>query len=97
MSTDLSVRQTTRKSKQRNLLQFGILIPAGMPLPLNVKTSKEVKSGFLNVSLSNVSGHGSSGKNFFALSTKDVNFCDIGRFTTETNPSNSPLVPAGSR
>lgn len=78
-------------------LQFGMFIPAGMPLPEKVTTSNEVKSGLRNWSFSNSFGQGKSSKRSFALSTKVVNFADIGRLTILTKPSNSPRTPAGSR
>lgn len=78
-------------------LQLGILIPAGIPLPLKVNTSKEVKSGFRYLSVSNVEAHGSSGKKFSAPATNTPNLADMTLFTTATKPSNSPRMPAGSR
>lgn len=74
-----------------------MLIPAGMPLPLKVSTSREVKSGFKYLSVSNVDGHGSSGKKFSAPATNVPNLADITLLTTATKPSNSPRIPAGSR
>lgn len=40
------------KRKSQNNLQFGMLMPAGMPLPPKVRTSREVKSGLRNTSFS---------------------------------------------
>ena len=78
-------------------LQLGMLIPAGIPLPLKVKTSSEVKSGLRYLSVSNVAGHGRSGKKFSAPATNVPNLADITLLTTATKPSNSPRTPAGSR
>lgn len=77
-------------------LQLGILIPAGMPLPPNVSTSKDVKSGLRNLSFSNSLPHGNKFRKCSAFDTKFVNLPDISLFTAATKPSNSPLTPAGS-
>ncbi len=92
-------RERKRKGKYyfQLSLQLGILIPAGIPLPLKVNTSKEVKSGFRYLSVSNVEAHGSSGKKFSAPATNTPNLADMTLFTTATKPSNSPRMPAGSR
>lgn len=74
-----------------------MLIPAGIPLPAKVSTSREVKSGRRYVSVSKVAGHGSRGRNISALETSVPNLADITRLTTATKLSNSPRIPAGSR
>ncbi|PSN36109.1 hypothetical protein C0J52_17199 [Blattella germanica] len=78
-------------------LQLGMLMPAGMPLPEKVRTSSEVKSGRRNLSFSKLLGQGSSGRRTSAFSTRLANLADISLLTMATNPSNSPLIPAGSR
>lgn len=77
-------------------LQLGMLMPQGIPLPANVSTSKEVKSGLWNVSFSNSLGHGNFGNSSSARSTSTENFFDISLLTMATNPSNSPRLPCGS-
>lgn len=74
-----------------------MLIPAGIPLPENVSTSKDVKSGLRKVSFSNSLDQGRRVRNPIALSTRTWKTCDIGRFTTETKLSNSERMPVGSR
>lgn len=77
--------------------QLGMLMPAGMPLPVNVRTSSDVKSGRRNLSFSNPLGQGSSVNSTSACCTRMANFADLSLFTTATKPSNSPRMPAGSR
>ena len=50
-------------------LQFGILIPAGIPDPPKHNTSREVKSGRRNVSFSYSLGQGKRGNKVSAPST----------------------------
>ena len=59
-----------KKIKSKQNIQSGILIDSscGMLLPLKVNTSKEVKSGFKYLSVSNFEGQGSSGKKCFSTS-----------------------------
>lgn len=78
-------------------VQFGMLIPAGIPLPANVRTSSDVKSGRRNVSFSKALGHGRLVSSVSASATSVENFDDISLFTMATKPSNSPRIPAGSR
>ena len=52
---DRSIKISITKHYQttvRNNLQFGILIPAGIPLLPNIRTSRLVKSGRKNTSFS---------------------------------------------
>lgn len=74
-----------------------MLIPAGIPLPENVSTSKLVKSGLKKVSFSRSLPQGNILMNRSAPSTKEPNFLDISLFTIATKPSNSPRCPLGSR
>lgn len=67
-----------------------------MPLPANVRTSNEVKSGLRNLSFSNPLFQGNKLRNCSAFDTKFENLADISLFTAATKPSNSPLTPAGS-
>lgn len=73
-----------------------MFIPAGIPDPANVRTSRDVKSGFRNVSFSKVEGQGSFLSISGAESKRASNFFDISLLTIATKPSNSPLEPAGS-
>lgn len=66
--------------------QFGMLIPAGMPLPAKVSTSSEVKSGLRKRSFSNAAGQGSSGSKTSAELTSCANRALIALFTTATKP-----------
>lgn len=75
---------------------MGKLIPAGIPLPAKVRTSKDVKSGLRNLSFSKPLFHGNKLRNCSAFDTKVENLADISLLTTATKPSNSPLTPAGS-
>ena len=68
-------------------LQLGILIPAGIPLLPNPRTSSEVKSGRKNLSFSYAGGQGRDGRRSSALETSDVNFALISLFTTDTKPA----------
>lgn len=67
--------------------QLGMLMPDGMPLPANVSTSREVKSGLRNWSFSKAAGHGSSGSSTSALLTSSAKRALIALFTTATNPA----------
>lgn len=69
-----------------NYLQFGILIPAGMPDDAKLKTSRDVKSGRRNVSFSYSFGQGRRGRKDSAFSTKEPNFALISLLTIATNP-----------
>lgn len=71
-------------------------MPAGIPLPAKVSTSKEVKSGLRNLSFSKPLFHGSKLRKLSAFATNVENFTDISLLTAATKPSNSPLTPAGS-
>ena len=73
-------------------LQFGMLIPAGTPLPANDKISKEVKSGRKNVSFSYSAGQGNIGRNSVAAFTKSANFTLIGLLTKATKPMKYNLL-----
>ena len=73
-------------------LQFGILIPAGIPLLPNPSTSREVKSGRKNLSFSYAGGQGSSGNRVSALPTNELNLALISLLTTDTNPANKTDV-----
>lgn len=73
-------------------LQFGILIPAGIPLLPNPSTSSEVKSGRKNLSFSYAGGQGSSGNRVSALPTNELNLALISLLTTDTNPANKTGV-----
>ena len=75
------------KSGLTTNLQFGMLIPAGIPLLPNPSTSSEVKSGRKNLSFSYSGGQGRLGSSSSALDTNDVNFALISLFTTETKPA----------
>lgn len=59
-----------------------------MPLPANVKISKEVKSGRKNVSFSYSAGQGNKGRNLVAAFTKSANFTLMGLLTKATKPIN---------
>ncbi len=67
-------------------LQFGMLIPAGMPLPAKVSTSREVKSGLRKRSFSKAEGHGSSGSKTSAELTNWAKRALMALFTTATKP-----------
>ena len=67
--------------------QLGILIPAGTPLDPNAITSREVKSGFRNLSFSKSLGQGRRHKNVSADSTNLVNFALMALLTTATKPN----------
>ena len=66
--------------------QFGILIPAGIPLEANVTISREVKSGSRNLSFSNSGGQGRVGSSCSAEATSWANLALIGLLTTATKP-----------
>lgn len=68
-------------------LQFGILIPAGIPLPEKPRMSNEVKSGLKKVSFSNAFGQGNPSKRDSAEFTNLENFALMGLLTTATKPS----------
>lgn len=67
-------------------LQLGMLIPAGIPEPANVKTSREVKSGRRNLSFSNAAGQGRRGSRCSAWFTSSANLALISLLTTATKP-----------
>lgn len=73
-------------TQKQYYLQFGMHMPAGIPLPANVKISKDVKSGRKNLSFSYSAGHGRRGRNSVAAFTKSANLTLMGLFTTATNP-----------
>lgn len=79
------------------ILQFGMLIPAGTPLPEKVKISSEVKSGRKYESFSNCDFHGSNFSRSSAFSTSLANLAEDSLLTIATKPSNSARPPAGSR
>src|SRR3569833_2495896 len=72
-------------------------MPAGMPEPQKVRTSREVKSGERNLSFSKSLLKGNKGINVGAASTRSPKARDLSRLTMAAKPSHSPLVPAGSR
>ncbi len=63
-----------------------MLIPAGMPLPAKVSTSREVKSGLRKRSFSKAGGQGSSGSKTSAELTNWAKRALMALFTTATNP-----------
>ena len=90
VSESASILKRTILPSKRGLttnLQFGMLIPAGIPLLPNPSTSSEVKSGRKNLSFSYSGGQGRAGSSSSALDTSNVNFALISLFTTETNPA----------
>lgn len=68
-------------------LQLGMLIPAGIPEPANVRTSREVKSGRKNLSFSNAAGQGRRGSRCSAWFTSSANLALISLLTTATKPT----------
>lgn len=66
--------------------QFGMLMPAGIPLLPNERTSSDVKSGRRKASFSYAAGQGNSGRKCSACSTSLPNFALISLLTIATNP-----------
>ena len=66
--------------------QFGILIPAGMPLLAKVRTSRDVKSGRWNWSFSYAVPQGNFGRKCSARSTSVPSRALISLLTIATNP-----------
>lgn len=64
------------------------MIPTGTPDDAKAKTSKLVKSGFLNYSTSKLLPHGKCFNKTGANYTNLVNNTDYFLLTTETKPSN---------
>lgn len=67
--------------------QLGMLMPAGMPEPAKVRTSREVKSGVRNLSFSKAGGQGSSFSSCSALATSRSNLALMALFTMATKPA----------
>lgn len=74
-------------------VQLGMLMPAGIPLPAKVRTSREVKSGLRKVSFSNSRGQGSSGSKTSAELTSLAKRSLIALFTTATKPKGDEKNP----
>lgn len=74
-------------------VQLGMLMPAGIPLPAKVRTSREVKSGLRKVSFSNSRGQGSSGSKTSAELTSLAKRSLIALFTTATKPKGDEKQP----
>ena len=69
----------------------------GTSEPPKARTSRFVKSGFVNLSFSKSLDQGRKAISSSASSTSLLNFADVSLSTTATNPSNSALAPEGSR
>lgn len=72
-------------------------MPIGIPEEAKVKTSNDVKSGFVKVLVSNSFGQGKWEIIPSALATNYSSFLDSSLLTTETKPSNSALTFKGSK
>ena len=67
-------------------------MPAGIPDPPKVSTSKDVKSGLRNLSFSYDCGHGNLARRCSAFSTRAPNLALISLFTTATKPVTKMLL-----
>lgn len=75
--------------------QLGMLMPAGMPEPAKVRTSREVKSGVRNLSFSKAGGQGSSFSSCSALATSRSNLALMALFTMATKPAGESGLRVG--
>lgn len=72
-------------------------MPAGMPEPAKVRTSREVKSGVRNLSFSKAGGQGSSFSSCSALATSHSNLALMALFSMATKPAGEEGGPGVGR